>query len=66
MLKHVTLNDIEPIAIGAGILGTGGGGDPYLDSLQLRSEVRARGPAPVLDPQALDDDATIVIVGSPN
>ena len=63
MLTQVTLNDIEPIAIGAGILGTGGGGDPYLDSLQLRSEVTARGPQPVLDPQMLDDDATIVIVG---
>ncbi len=63
MLRQVTLNDIEPIAIGAGILGTGGGGDPYLDSLQLRNEIRARGPQPVLDPQALDDDATVVVVG---
>ena len=63
MLKQVDLDDIEPIAIGAGILGTGGGGDPYLDSLQLRNEIRARGPQTVLDPQALDDDALVVVVG---
>ena len=63
MLKQVTLNDIESIAIGAGILGTGGGGDPYLDSLQLRGEITAHGPQPLLDPRALDDDATIVVVG---
>jgi len=63
MLKQVTLDGIEPLAIGAGILGTGGGGDPYMDSLQLRSEIQARGPQMVVDPQVLADDATIVIVG---
>jgi len=34
-----------------------------LDSLQLRNEVKARGPQPILDPQVLDDDATVVVVG---
>ena len=37
MLSQVTVDDIHPIAIGAGILGTGGGGNPYLGSLHLRS-----------------------------
>ena len=41
-LRQVTLDDIEPIALGAGILGTGGGGNPYLGSLHLRQEIRAR------------------------
>ncbi len=63
MLTQVTLNDIDPIAIGAGILGTGGGGDPYLDSLHLRAVIREHGPQTVLAPAELSDDATVVIVG---
>lgn len=63
ILKEVNLDDIEPIAIGAGILGTGGGGDPYLDSLQLRGEVSKRGPQSILDPQKLADYANVVVVG---
>ncbi len=63
MLKNVTLNDIEPIAIGAGILGTGGGGDPYLDSLHLRQAIHEFGPQTILAPTELPDDATVVIVG---
>ena len=35
MKSLVTLDDVEAISIGAGILGTGGGGDPYLESIQL-------------------------------
>ena len=35
MLRQVTVDDIRPIAIGAGILGTGGGGNPYLGGLAL-------------------------------
>jgi DUF917 family protein len=63
MLTQVTLNDIEPIAIGAGILGTGGGGDPYIDTLHLRAVIHEHGPQTILAPADLPDDATAVIVG---
>ncbi len=63
MLHEVGLDDIRPIAIGAGILGTGGGGNPYLGSLQLRNEIARRGPQKIINPMHLDDDARIVIVG---
>ena len=63
MLKQVTLDDIQPIAIGAGILGTGGGGNPYLGSLHLRRVIQEKGPQRVIDPMHLADDALIVIVG---
>jgi len=63
MLQQVTIDDIEPISIGAGILGTGGGGDPYIDGLHLRSIIGERGPATILDPQTLADDAMIAVVG---
>ncbi|MBK8020986.1 MAG: DUF917 domain-containing protein [Chloroflexi bacterium] len=62
-LKTVTLDDIDAIALGAGILGTGGGGNPYLGSLHLREVIRKHGPARVIDPFDLDDDAMVVMAG---
>ncbi len=64
MLREVTLADIRPIAIGAGILGTGGGGNPYLGGLHLASVIREKGPQRLLDPYALADDALVCVAGS--
>ncbi|MCA9915251.1 MAG: DUF917 domain-containing protein, partial [Anaerolineae bacterium] len=64
MLTEVTLDDIRPIAIGAGILGTGGGGNPYLGSLHLASIVRQHGPQQILDPLQLPDDALVCVAGN--
>ena len=64
MLRQVTLEDIRPIAIGAGILGTGGGGNPYLGGLHLASIIRERGPQAIIDPFDLADDALCCVVGS--
>ena len=64
MLRQVTLDDIRPIAIGAGILGTGGGGNPYLGGLHLASVIREFGPQSLLDPFALADDALVCVAGS--
>jgi len=64
MLGVITLEDIRPIAIGAGILGTGGGGNPYLGSLHLAAIIREKGPHPLLDPLTLADDALICVAGN--
>lgn len=63
MLREVGLEDIRPISIGAGILGTGGGGNPYLGGLQLRELIRQKGPQRIVSPRDLPDDARVVIVG---
>lgn len=63
MLHQVTPNDIEPIAIGAGILGTGGGGNPYLGGLHLGRVMEEKGVQRVINPVDLDDDAHVVVVG---
>ncbi len=63
MLKQVTLEDIQPIAVGAGILGTGGGGSPYLDSLHLRNVLNEMGPQTVMSPDDLAEDATVAVAG---
>ena len=63
-LAQVTLDDIRPIAIGAGILGTGGGGNPYLGGLHLAAVIREKGPQALLDPMQLADDALVCVAGS--
>jgi len=54
---------LEAISIGAGILGTGGGGNPYVGMLRARELVRRNGAVTVLDPDELDADARVVCVG---
>ena len=36
-LREITLDDIESLAVGAWVLGTGGGGSPYLGLLNMRA-----------------------------
>lgn len=62
-LRAFTLDDIEPVALGAGILGTGGGGNPYLGSLHLRETIRQVGAARIIDPFDLPDDALVPVCG---
>ena len=54
---------LESITIGAGILGTGGGGNPYIGRLRARQVLRQHGPVTVLDPEELSEDAQVVCVG---
>ena len=54
----------EQIAIGAGIRGTGGGGNPYLGKTQLRRLLREGAPPPaVVSPDEVPDDAVVASVG---
>ena len=60
---QATENELESIAIGAGILGTGGGGNPYIGQLRARQAIRKWGPVDVLAPEELTEDARVVCVG---
>ena len=60
---QVTEDDLAPIAIGAGILGTGGGGNPYIGQLRARQAIRKYGPVSVLSPEELPENAKVVCVG---
>ena len=60
---QVTEDDLAPIAIGAGILGTGGGGNPYIGQLRARQAIRKYGPVTVLSPEELPENAKVVCVG---
>ena len=60
---HLSELDVEYIALGAGILGTGGGGNPYLGKLRAWQQLRAGRSIRVIPPEALRDDDLIVSVG---
>ena len=59
----VDADALESIAIGAGILGTGGGGNPYNGKLQVRHLIEQHGPVRIVPPDTVPDDASVVSVG---
>lgn len=59
---------VENIALGAAVLGTGGGGDPYIGMLMARKAIRDYGPVEMYTLDELDDDDLIVptaMMGAP-
>ncbi|KKI16910.1 hypothetical protein XM48_12965 [Leucobacter sp. Ag1] len=62
-LTRITEEDIDAIAIGAAVLGTGGGGDPHVGALHAKRAIREHGPVPVIAVTDLDDDGIVAPVG---
>ncbi len=60
---EITEDDLMPIAIGAAVLGTGGGGNPYLGYLRMRQVMADGGRVRVIDPTEISDDDLLVSVG---
>lgn len=56
----LTEEHLDDLARGAAVLGTGGGGDPYVGRLLVRQAIREFGPVTVLDPSEVDDGALVV------
>ncbi len=54
--------ELEDIAIGGAILGTGGGGDPYIGKLMAQQAIRQHGPVRLIDVDSLGNDALVVPV----
>ena len=55
-VRELTIDDIDDLALGATLLGTGGGGDPYVGKLLVKQAIADHGPAMVVDPEDLPDD----------
>jgi len=60
----LTEDDLLPLSIGAALLGTGGGGNPYLGMLRAREVLRAGATMRILPLDVLPDEAWIGRVGS--
>src|SRR5699024_10108685 len=67
-MKSLTQSAIEHTALGAAVLGTGGGGDPHIRTLMAMHAIEKYGPVNVMPLEELTDDALILLVsmiGSP-
>lgn len=62
-MRTLTEADLEPISIGAALLGTGGGGNPYLGKLRVRELLRRGRSIEIVSPDQLADDDLLVVSG---
>jgi uncharacterized protein len=62
ILRTIYAEDLEDIATGGAILGTGGGGDPYVGKLMAQQAIKKHGPVKLVDVSELPDDALVVPV----
>ena len=65
-IESIGLEDLRSLDIGAGILGTGGGGNPRIGRLRLRTLLEDPSypdRVEIVDPDELDPDATVTSVG---
>ncbi|HEY6980984.1 DUF917 domain-containing protein [Reyranella sp.] len=67
-LREITADDIESLAVGAWVLGTGGGGNPYLPLLNMRALYREGHRVQLIDASELADNdwiGTVANMGAP-
>jgi len=62
ILRTIEAQDLEDIATGGAILGTGGGGDPYVGKLMAQQAIKKYGPVKLVDISEMPDDSLIVPV----
>ncbi len=66
--EMIGVADLEDIAVGGAILGTGGGGDPYIGKLMAQQAIRKHGPVRMIGVDQLKDDDLVVpcaMMGAP-
>jgi len=67
-MRELTLEDLDDMVLGATLLGTGGGGDPYIARLMVRQAMEKYGAVKIVDPSELDPDGlvlTTAVIGAP-
>ena len=67
-MRLIDIDDMDDIATGGAILGTGGGGDPYIGKLMAKEAIRRNAPVRLVDIDQLPDDSWIVpacMMGAP-
>lgn len=67
-MRELTLDDLDDMVLGATLLGTGGGGDPYIARLMVRQAMEDFGSVQIIEPAELDPDGlvlTVAVVGAP-
>jgi uncharacterized protein len=67
-MRYLKEADIDRIAVGAAILGSGGGGDPHIGKLMAKQAIAAHGPVRLIEVDELPDSALVIpsaMMGAP-
>jgi len=70
-VPHVEVVDVDTVtdlALGATLLGTGGGGDPRVGALMAKAAIAEHGPVTLIGPDAVPEDGVVVpvaMIGAP-
>ncbi|GCD99158.1 DUF917 domain-containing protein [Embleya hyalina] len=67
-MDEITLEDVLDLTLGAGVLATGGGGEPFVPRLMVEEALRRHGPVPVVRPGELDPEGLLLplaVFGAP-
>jgi DUF917 family protein len=62
-MRTLTIEDLNDLALGAAVLGSGGGGDPAYDLLMAKQAFERFGPVDLIDAEDLSDEDLVVPVG---
>jgi len=68
MGRMIGIQEVDDIALGAAVLGTGGGGDPYIGKLMAQQSIREHGPVELVSVDEVPDDewsVSIAMMGAP-
>ena len=63
-MRKINTKDIEYIAMGSTVLGTGGGGDPYIGKLLAKEAINKYGKVLLIHASELNDDALVVPIAA--
>ncbi len=67
-MRQVGEANLDDLSVGAAILGTGGGGNPYIGTLLAKQAIRECGPVELVSVDEVPDDAVVVpsaMMGAP-
>lgn len=59
-MREITVDDLMDMARGAAVLGTGGGGDPYVGRLLAQQAIRQHGPVTLVEVDEVPQDALVI------
>ena len=67
-MRYLKASDIDFLAIGAAVLGSGGGGDPYLGKLMAKEAILEKGDVRLIDVNEVPDEKLVIpsaMMGAP-
>lgn len=68
MRRTIGVQEVDDIALGAAVLGTGGGGDPYIGRLMATQAIQDHGPVELVTVDEMGDDewsVSVAMMGAP-